>query len=84
MRTDWEASLVGCWWCGAGGEELVARLVVKLDFSSFFVIFGRLGHEKSFQIAKSAQTKEKIEKYQKDDQKVEGILSVLGSKSDKK
>ncbi len=28
--------MVRRWWCGAGGEELVARLVVRLALARFF------------------------------------------------
>ena len=50
----------------AGGEELVARLVVRLVFSLFFFdIFGCLGYKKTCKIAESSQPKEKVEKCQK-------------------
>ena len=48
----------------AGGEELVARLVVRLVVSSFFEIFGRLGHGKSAKIGENTRTGEKLEKKQ--------------------
>ena len=53
MRPCWLGVLVSRWWCGAGGKELVARLVVGLVLHRFFDIFGRLGHEKSLKIAES-------------------------------
>ena len=46
----------------AGGEELVARLAVRLVFSFFFDISGRLGHERSPKIARDAPKWEKCEK----------------------
>ena len=54
-------------WLGAGGVALVVRnwwrgWWLGLFFNVFSVLFGHLGHEKSLQIAKSAQTKEKLEK----------------------
>ena len=39
VRPCWLGVLVSRWWCGAGGEELVARLVVRLAFSTVFCNF---------------------------------------------
>ena len=36
VRPCWLGVLVSRWWCGTGGEELVARLVVRFVCSSFF------------------------------------------------
>ena len=39
VRPCWLGVSVRHWWCGAGGEELVARLVVRLVFSLIFCNF---------------------------------------------
>ena len=67
----------------AGGRNWWRGWWVGLFFRRVFDIFGRLGHEKSSNIAESTQTKEKLEKYQKNNQKVGCLLSVLGPKIDK-
>ena len=37
VRPCWLGVLVRHWWCGAGGEELVARLMVRLALARFFI-----------------------------------------------
>ena len=36
VRPCWLGVLVSRWWCGAGGEELVPGLVVRLVLPSFY------------------------------------------------
>ena len=82
-------------WRGTGGEGggktcfFIAFFIwrgwwLDLFFHRFFDIFGRLGQEKSTEIAAKVKIDEKTEKYQKNDQKVGCLLSVLEPKMDPK